>query len=124
MSTPSSLQRSARALLDRLGYDVTLRRTARSAYDPATGSAAAGADADQTVRVAMLDYNEREIDGTNIQRGDRKAIMAATDSSGAAITAPATDDQLVGEGETVSIVNVRRLRSGSLALGYVCQVRE
>lgn len=117
------MQGDVRRLLNDFGYDLTLRRTTEGAYDPATGQTGASSDNDETVRAVLVNYDNREVDGTEIQRGDRQALISAVDSTGASITQPQTNDKLIGEGDQATVVNARVVKSGSSVIGYICQVR-
>jgi len=120
---------SVRYQIKNRGTEVTFQRvTGQSAsdYDPASGSTTgSSSNDDETVKVAFVNYREREVDGTNVQRGDRKALMSAFQTNGNALTKePQTDDKFVGEGSTVSIVSARTLKDAGTVVAYVCQVRE
>ena len=125
MTTGTQLQFDVKALLNEHGQDVTFRRVTEGSYNPATGTTAASSTSDETVKVAFLQYRVDLVDGVNIQRGDRKAVMSAFDTSGAALSkTPQTGDQLVGVGQTVQMVDVQRIQSGGNDLAFVCQVRQ
>lgn len=125
MSLGQQYQRAMRQVLDRLGYDLTFRRIDEGAYDPATGSTGTPTNDDETVRGYFANYEIAEIDGSAIQRGDRKAIISAVDANGAALTkVPQSNDLLIGQGNTVRIVSVEKPRPSDVATVYICQVRE
>jgi len=125
MATGAQMQRDVVALLREHGYDLTFRRPSNGgSYNPATGAVSGGSNADETARVVFLNYTSRDIDGTLVQRGDRKAVMAATYNGTALSKTPQLDDELRGEGDAVRIVSVQTIKSGSSILAYVCQARE
>lgn len=125
MATGAQMQRDVVALLREHGYDLTFRRPSNGgSYNPATGAVSGGSNADETARVVFLNYTSRDIDGTLVQRGDRKAVMAATYNGTALSKTPQIDDELRGEGDAVRIVAVQTIKSGSSILAYVCQARE
>ena len=125
MATGAQMQRDVVALLREHGYDLTFRRPSNGgSYNPATGAVSGGSNADETARVAFLNYTSRDIDGTLVQRGDRKAVMAATYNGTALSKTPQIDDELRGEGDAVRIVSVQTIKSGSTVLAYICQARE
>lgn len=125
MATGAQMQRDVVALLREHGYDLTFRRPSNGgSYNPATGAVSGGSNADETARVVFLNYTSRDIDGTLVQRGDRKAVMAATFNGTALSKTPQIDDELRGEGDAVRIVSVQTIKSGSSILAYVCQARE
>lgn len=125
MATGAQMQRDVVALLREHGYDLTFRRPSNGgSYNPATGAVSGGSNADETARVVFLNYTSRDIDGTLVQRGDRKALMAATYNGTALSKTPQIDDELRGEGDAVRIVSVQTIKSGSTVLAYICQARE
>jgi hypothetical protein len=125
MATGAQMQRDVVALLREHGYDLTFRRPSNGgSYNPATGAVSGGSNADETARVVFLNYTSRDIDGTLVQRGDRKAVMAATYNGTALSKTPQIDDELRGEGDAVRIVSVQTIKSGSTVLAYICQARE
>ncbi len=125
MATGAQMQRDVVALLREHGYDLTFRRPSNGgSYNPATGAVSGGSNADETARVVFLNYTSRDIDGTLVQRGDRKAVMAATYNGTALSKTPQIDDELRGEGDVVRIVSVQTIKSGSSILAYICQARE
>jgi len=125
MATGAQMQRDVVALLREHGYDITFRRPGNGgSYSPATGSISGGSNADETARVVFLNYTSRDIDGTLVQRGDRKAVVAATYNGTALSKTPQIDDELRGEGDAVRILSVQTIKSGATILAYICQARE
>jgi len=125
MTTGAQMQRDVVALLREHGYDLTFRRPSNGgSYSPATGTVTGGSNADETARVVFLNYTSRDIDGTLVQRGDRKAVMAATYNGTALSKTPQIDDELRGEGDAVRILSVQTIKSGATILAYICQARE
>jgi hypothetical protein len=125
MATGAQMQRDVVALLREHGYDLTFRRPGNGgSYNPATGAISGGSNADETARVVFLNYTSRDIDGTLVQRGDRKAVMAATYNGTALSKTPQIDDELRGEGDAVRILSVQTIKSGATILAYICQARE
>lgn len=125
MASGAQMQRDVVALLQEHGYDLTFRRPNNGgSYNTATGAIAGGSNADETARVVFLNYISRDIDGTLVQRGDRKAVMAATFNGTALTKTPQIDDELRGEGDAVRIVSVQTIKSGASILAFICQARE
>ena len=73
---------------------------------------------DHTARGFLDDYEDRHIDGTVIQRGDRICVLLGASISGGAI--PSAGDRVTIESETFNIVNVKR---DPAAASYTMQVR-
>lgn len=125
MATGTQMRQDVVELLREHGYDVTFRRPASGgAYSPATGTVTGGVDADETARVVFLNYSARDIDGTLVQRGDRKAVIAATYGGTALAKTPQIDDELRGEGDAARLLAVQTIKSGATVIAYVCQARE
>lgn len=125
MASGAQMQRDVVAILQEHGYDLTFRRPNNGGtYNAATGAITGGSNADETARVVFLNYNSRDIDGTLVQRGDRKAVMAATYNGTALTKTPQIDDELRGEGDAVRVVSVQTIKSGASILAFVCQARE
>lgn len=120
MSSGALLQSDGTALINDMGYDVTFRRVIEGAYDPATGQTGASSTDDETAKVYFAQYTAREVDGKNIERGDRKALLRSQGLS----KEPQTGDQFVSVGDTVNVVNVTRVRVNGVVALYICQVRE
>lgn len=125
MDTGAQLQRDVVALLREHGRDITFRRPGNGGtYNPATGTVSGGSNADETVRAAFINYQSRDIDGTLVQRGDRRALIAATYNGAALSKTPQIDDELRGEADAVRVVSVQTIKSGSTLIAYSCQTRE
>lgn len=107
------------------GQSVTFRRVTEGSYDPAAGETTGGSTDDETVTVAFVDYRENMIDGTTIERGDRKALMANNKADGTALNkTPKPGDEFVGAQSTVRAINVKRLEPGGTLVGFEIQCRE
>lgn len=107
------------------GTPVTFRRVVEGTYDPSTGQTGASTTDDESVKVVFTNYSEREITGTNIERGDRKVLMSNFDTSGGVLgKEPQVDDKFVGEASTVTVVDARTMKDANVVIGYVLQVRE
>lgn len=110
-------------LVNEHGVSVTLRSRTTGLYDPATG-VVSQTNSDATVKAYFGNYMLNEVNGSTIIDGDRKVVVNTLDTSGTAITEPEVDDLIIGEGDTVSIVSVQKIKSGSTVVCYVCQARE
>lgn len=65
------------------------------------------------------EYNDRDIDGTVIQRGDRRMLLALDDKT----IVPTTAHTITAGGQEYSIQNVGTLAPGGIAIMYTLQVR-
>jgi len=114
----SSLQNSAASLIARKGQDVTLGKRTASTYNTATG-VATNTTANHSFKGLVLEYDNRERDGTVIQAGDRKVVLAG---KGATVTPEAGDTITVGA-VVFRVVNVQVVSEVTKALVFTCQVR-
>jgi len=77
----------------------------------------------QKLKMVFLDYEQKEIDGTNIKSGDKKVLMFAKGVK----YQPNTSDQIVElpkhGGKTWNIVDVDKLQPGEEVVMYTLQVR-
>jgi hypothetical protein len=111
------LDRDVEKLIDRYGYDLTLRRTAvGGAYNTTTGAVTGGTTTTASVRGVFVNYMERDIDGTSILADDRKLLLQARGLT----VAPETGDTLDND---VQIISVRTIKAGATVVAYVCQTR-
>lgn len=106
-------------MLGEKGRTMVLRKRTPGAYDPATGVAAV-ATADHNVLGAEFDYPALLIDGTTIQRGDKKIILAA---DGMTVEPDADDVVLVG-GVVRNVIGVRAVNPAGTPVAYILQVRK
>lgn len=126
MTISAALGRNARKLLDEYGYNLTLRRVTgadSSGYVPG-GTLGTTSNSDETVRGVFLSYRRGDQGQTLVEFGSRRAVLSGLQTDGTALTAPREADQLIGEGDAVSIKEVRTIKSGSTVIAYVCEVDE
>lgn len=109
----------AAPLIQQYGMSITLKVPAAGTYDPVTGMTTGGTAADYAGYGVIEDYTTREIDGTTIQRGDKKVMCFFTDTT----IIPLTSHDLSIAGVQHSIQNVNCLEPGSVAVVYTLQVR-
>lgn len=65
----------------------------------------------------VLDYEDSEVDGTIVQRGDRQVLLIADTFPN---VVPSTTDRITAEGRTYNVINIER---DPAAATYTCQVR-
>jgi hypothetical protein len=112
-----------RQLIKEHGISLTLRKRVASAYDDETGTVTQ-TNTDYTVRGYFYDYTSDMIDGESILRGDRRVVLDCKLTNGSATPEPDATDQIIGLSDTVNIVRVREIKSGSATMCYLLQVRE
>lgn len=94
------------------------------AYDPTPG-----VDITAPCTVAFDSFRASEIDGTMIQRGDVKVLMAVTgfaiaaDKDGNNANTPTPADRLLASGKQYAIIDVKPLRPGGVAVMWEIQAR-
>lgn len=106
---------TASRLLERFGAVATLKRRGDATYDPATGTTAPTVTPVDTVAV-VFDYDARQIDGTLIRQGDRRAYMDAA-------VAPRQGDALAWQGVDLTVVAVRPLSPAGTPVLFEAQLR-
>lgn len=112
-----------RQLIKEHGIALTLRKRAASAYDNDLGTVT-NTNTDYTVRGYFYDYTPDMIDGNSILRGDRRVVLDCKLTNGSNTPEPDATDQIIGLGDTVNIVKVMEIKSGSATMCYLLQVRE
>ena len=112
-----------RQLIKEHGIALTLRKRAAGAYNNDTG-AVTTTNTDYAVRGYFYDYTPDMIDGNSILRGDRRVVLDCKLTNGTTTPEPDATDQIIGLGDTVNIVKVMEIKSGSATMCYLLQVRE
>lgn len=112
-----------RQLIKEHGIVLTLRKRAASAYDNDLGTVTT-TNTDYAVRGYFYDYTPDMIDGNSILRGDRRVVLDCKLTNGTNTPEPDATDQIIGLGDTVNIVKVMEIKSGSNTMCYLLQVRE
>ena len=112
-----------RQMIKEHGIALTLRKRAAGAYNVATGTVTT-TNTDYAVRGYFYDYTPDMIDGNSILRGDCRVVLDSVLTNGTATPEPDATDQIIGLGDTVNIVKVMEIKSGSATMCYQLQVRE
>lgn len=118
MTLYSDLAATAVELLAEFGAPVTLVRVTPGAYDPETGTSTQTTTSHAGTGV-KLDYQQDEIDGTLIRRGDQRVYMAPD----LAVT-PRTGDTLTIGGESWQVIESRPLAPAGAVVLHDVQVRK
>lgn len=112
-----------RQMLREHGIALTLRKRSASAYNNDTGTVTT-TNTDYVVQGYFYDYTPDMIDGDSILRGDRRVVLDNKLANGTNTPEPDATDQIIGLGDTVNIVKVMEIKSGSATMCYLLQVRE
>lgn len=86
-------------MLDELGQVIRLNRTDTGAYNPETGTVDPGVTLTFTGLGVVVSYRLEAIDGTLIQRGDKRMYLAANIA-----TTPIPGDQIILADESIVAV--------------------
>lgn len=112
------MEKDLARLIDDIGRAITLRKNTAGVYNPAT-SAATNTTADHAAKGLLLDYHNRERDGTQIKAGDRKAVFKVLGLTGV----PAQGDFVIADTKEYRIIDVRIIEESGAAIAYICQIR-
>lgn len=125
MTIPAANMKQHVALLARMGYDVTFRRPADrgGSYSVTTSTVSGGSNSDETARAVFVNYRKADVDGTIVQRNDRLCLMAPEYQGSALSKTPQVGDQILGQGDPVTVIDVQTIRGASSTIAYVMQVR-
>ena len=108
---------TATRLITANGKPVTLRNYAAATYDHVTMTYVPGAATDVSANAVEQEYSLKEIEGTLIQQGDRKFLLASP-------TAPTLTMKIVVSGEEMSIVHISPVQPGTVTLCYTVWARK
>ncbi|MEX0292540.1 hypothetical protein AAH995_04235 [Pseudomonas putida] len=104
------------------GAEMTLQHRQQGAYDPIAGGS-------QTVTVSHLGsafrdtYDQKDIDGTRIKQGDVKLLVSPDKLDGTEMPVPTTQDQVIFDGKTYTLIAVAPWNYAGLAVGFEVQAR-
>ncbi len=112
-----NMRATAGNLIDRFGKESTLRvitvTTPVKPYRPVQS------DTDYTIQVVLTEFRADQIDGTLIQSGDRRYIVAAE-----GMTVTPTPENLLADGsEILEIVSIGRVSPGGTPVIYKIHAR-
>lgn len=118
MSFYTGLRSTAARMLGDRGQVMTLRKRTPGAYSPSAGSATVTAT-DYSATGAAFDFAALLIDGTNIQRGDKKVLLSAEGLT----VEPDAGDMLVIAGTVYNVVAVQPVAPAGTVVVHKLQVR-
>lgn len=110
-------QGTAGKMLARFGAAGTLTRIVEGVYDPTTGSASTTGQT-WLCTAAVLAYDAKDIDGTLIQAGDSRVLVAPSIE-----TAPQTGDVVAVAGKVLTVVRVSETAPTGIVALYEVQAR-
>ncbi|WP_256806842.1 hypothetical protein [Pseudomonas kurunegalensis] len=104
------------------GAEMTLQCRQQGAYDPVAGGS-------PTVTVSHFGsafrdtYAQRDIDGTRIKLGDVKLLVSPEKLDGTELPVPTTQDRIIFDGKTFTLIAVKPWNYAGLAVGFEVQAR-
>ena len=108
-------------LAEDFGQTLTLRKAStQGTYDTATGTLSGSATTDYSVTGYFFNYDTGLLDANDIRRSRRRCLIPALGLT----VEPDDEDQIIGNGDTVSIIQVTTMFSGATKIGYICEVSE
>lgn len=113
-------QATASRLIARFGASGAIRRqssTGGNAWDPSSGTITT---TDHAVKMAVLDYSQRDINGTTIQQTDKQVFVSV---DGLSIVPTTSDSVVTPDGQVLSVVNVKPLKPAATVVMYEIQGR-
>jgi hypothetical protein len=112
-----TLQTTSLDLITKFGKSISIRTitdtTPAKAYRPVAAAA------DETVQAVIEDFRERDVDGTIVQAGDRRYLIAAKDVT----TAPTTASRIVDGSDELEVVNVEPIAPGGTTVVWRLHAR-
>jgi len=104
------LQNTADRLIERFGRDVVLTTVTEGTFNPATDTVTGGGTSEQTIKAVFTDYNQQQIDGSIVKRGDKLVYT---------FTQPELNDLIDGW----KVLNVEAIQPADSTILYKSQVR-
>lgn len=113
----TNMAATAARLIEQFGTPVNLKRTVGGSVDPVTGVETAGTETVYVPNGIFKEYDEKMIDGTRIQYGDRMLILDNT-------IEPIASDEIEISGNYWNVVSPIKAKSpAGIPLVYIAQVR-
>lgn len=113
-----SVAREASALLAEFGQIVTVTRETVGEYDPATGTVSSGTEG-YSCHGAVMNYRHQDIDGTLIQRGDVRVLLAPD----AQFEPKPGDKVTLADATVLTVISVMPTKPAGLSVLYELQAR-
>lgn len=103
------------------GETLTLRKvSSQGSYDTTTGTLSGGSTTDYTITGYFFNYDTGLLNADDIRRSRRRCLIPAL---GLAVE-PDDEDEIIGNGDTVAIIQVTTMYSAGARIGYVCEVAD
>lgn len=113
----AQLSTTAARLLTSKGQTLSFSRDNVTSFNPVTGEETTGAPVTYSGKGAVFGYGSSEINGTDIQRDDRRIILEAV------TTAPEVGDSVTINTIVHRVVDVEQVNPAGTVVIYKLQVR-
>lgn len=110
---------TAKRLLTRFGQVVTVKRVTPGGYDPATGATTADVTNGYSCAGEVMNYAIRDIDGTLVQRGDVRVLLAPD----AAFEPKPGDTVTLADTTVLTVINAQATKPAGSPVRYEVQAR-
>ena len=114
----AGLRDTAHRLISDKGKSVTIRTITTTT--PVKSYRPVEANSDETGKAIVIEYTARDVDGSTVQTGDKRYLVAAKGLT----VAPTSQARLIDGSDELEIVRVTRLSPAGTDLVYDCQCRE
>ncbi len=108
--------KTARDMIRKFGGPVTLLMPQDESFDPVAGSVTSGTPLERRGKGLLTGYKDNLVDGTVIQRGDRRLLLEAG-------MAPTRTTKIRIGSEIWKVVDVDTIAPGQVTVLYTVQVR-
>ena len=112
-----NLRKTASKLITYFGASASITRVGDSTFDPATGAYSGGSTSTITAKAVRAQFTQAEKASELVQENDIKMLL----ESGRGV--PFIDDNVLFDGLSFSIINIRPFNAGSVPMAYELQVR-
>lgn len=121
----SKTKTTANTMLKKFGQQVTLSHAAAGTYDPATGGLTGGSTTTQYGTGAVVEWDNKQIDGALIRSTDKRLLLSPLNTAGAALTAPVLDDTITdASGIVYTLVDpLKTVAPSGVAVLFDCNLR-
>lgn len=109
---------TAKRLLDRFGQAGAISRSTPGGYDPVTGPTDP-VEMQSPCTVALLEFDNRQVDGELVKIGDRRALIAPDVSF-----EPQAGDSLTVGSDVLQVVKNRPVSPAGVVVLHDCIVRD
>ncbi|MDI6742657.1 MAG: hypothetical protein QMD11_07945 [Smithella sp.] len=118
----TNMQATAYRLLKGKGQFITISRNSAGAYDPTLGQAAITITT-QTGWGTIFEYQNQNIDGTLVLKGDKQLLLSAINAAGTALMTPQINDTVTIGGIVHTIMQIKPLSPAGITVLFDVNLR-